>query len=453
LSFHANPDNLIHEYLLGARVDLTLGQRDKIFFRVHENQGVQATYTDPITPLFNAQSNDPIYHSPDEPANLFRDAAASNTAFLQGFSGGGTLASIGATARFFVPPAFTNTINTSAPRYQEWSVSVQQGFGTRNAFTMSYVGNHGIHIPVLFAGLNAFCSPPTVSGAGCSAGFVGLPATVPDPRFATVSELRSVGLSNYNGLVTSYRRILDHGVQVQANYSWSHSIDEVSNGGIFGFNAMSSILGPQGNDLRRYSYGSADYDTRYYFSANYLWEIPYKHGPTSLLKGWQVFGTVFKRSGLPYTVIDSSTGNVLAQFNYTGATYASFLSGPKAECSNPKRACLVESQFSSPITQALPGFGQQRRNQFYGPGFFDTDLAIVKNTSIPGIEKARFTLGAEFFNVFNHPNFNQPNADIANPSSFGFITGTVNPPTTIYGSLLGGDASPRLIQLTARLAF
>jgi hypothetical protein len=78
-------------------------------------------------------------------------------------------------------------------------------------------------------------------------------------------------------------------------------------------------------------------------------------------------------------------------------------------------------------------FGVQRRNQFYGPGFFNADFSILKETSIRAWEKARVGFGAQFFNLLNHPNFNQPNADIANPSVFAFITGTVNSPTTMSG--------------------
>src|SRR5262249_1686580 len=158
-----------------------------------------------------------------------------------------------------------------------------------------------------------------------------LPASAPDPRFAVVTEIRSGGTSNYNGLVASLRQRFRKSFQLQANYTWSHALDEVSNGGIlaFSFGSAGNLLHPQDtNNLKRYSYGNADYDTRHYFSANYLWEIPYQFGPKSVLAGWQISGTVFTRSGLPYTVVDSNTTNLLSSFGYGGSVYANYLGGP-----------------------------------------------------------------------------------------------------------------------------
>ncbi len=92
------------------------------------------------------------------------------------------------------------------------------------------------------------------------------------------------------------------------------------------------------------------------------------------------------------------------------------------------------------------------RNQFLGADYFDTDLMLMKNTQIPGWERGELGIGVQAFNLFNHPNFDQPVADIANPN-FGTIVRTANVPTSVLGSFLGGDASPRIIQITARLTF
>ena len=92
------------------------------------------------------------------------------------------------------------------------------------------------------------------------------------------------------------------------------------------------------------------------------------------------------------------------------------------------------------------------RNAFRGPSYFDTDFSFTKKTKIPHWERGELQLGLQFFNVFNHPNFNLPVNSITS-SNFGTIQSTVNPPTSILGSFLGGDASPRLIQLKAQLVF
>jgi hypothetical protein len=77
---------------------------------------------------------------------------------------------------------------------------------------------------------------------------------------------------------------------------------------------------------------------------------------------------------------------------------------------------------------------------------------VTKSFKIPRWEVATFGLGAQFFNILNHPHFDQPNADISS-AQFGTITSPVSSPTSIFGSFLGADASPRLIQLHAKITF
>jgi hypothetical protein len=95
---------------------------------------------------------------------------------------------------------------------------------------------------------------------------------------------------------------------------------------------------------------------------------------------------------------------------------------------------------------------QQRRNQVYGPWFFDTDLTLMKNFRVPHWEGAEFQIGAQAFNILNHTNFDQPINNLGN-GQFGQIVYTVGPPTSIFGSFLGGDPSPRALQIRAQLKF
>jgi len=377
-------------------------------------------------------------------ANL---ASQANASFVSGFSAGQTLAQIQATNPLFVVPSFYNAANRIiAPQYQEWNLEVQQGFGRATTLSLNYVGNHGVHEAIQNAGLNAF-------------EFGTLPVAPIDQRFGTVTEVGTNGVSNYNGLSVSLRHQFSS-LQVQANYTWSHALDEISNAGFLQYNFATniSVLSPQDPfNLRAFNYGNADYDTRHYFSLNYVWQVPHYWGPKPVFDGWQVSGTIFARSGLPFTVIDGDATSNLAANNYggnlngTGAfVFANYLGGAPASCSSDavNTPCLTNAMFSSATT----GFGAQRRNQFYGPKFFDTDLTVMKNFNIPRWESAKFGVGVQFFNLFNHPNFDQPIGDIANPQ-FGSIVTTVSTPTSILGSFLGGDASPRLIQVKAHLTF
>lgn len=90
---------------------------------------------------------------------------------------------------------------------------------------------------------------------------------------------------------------------------------------------------------------------------------------------------------------------------------------------------------------ALSGFGTIGRNSVYGPHFFDVDLSLMKDVKIT--EHATFSFGTHFYNLINHPNFDQPVNDIANPL-FGRSIQTVSPPTSILGSFLGAGSSPAL---------
>jgi len=405
----------------------------------------------PLNNLFQV-SNDPsaatqIMLSPDAANNAASVVAAANRSFVTGFAAGQTLAQLQESNPNFVVPSFYNAAHKIvAPQYQEWNLEFQQGFGTRTTLSVNYVGNHGVHEAVQNPGLNAF-------------GFGTLPEAVPDGRFGTITEVMANAVSNYNGLTMSVKHQFSS-LQLQANYTWSHALDEVSNAGFlpYTFATNFSVLSPQDPfNLRRYNYGNADYDTRHYLSLSYVWQVPHHWGPKAAFGGWEVSGTVFARSGLPFTVIDGDTTALLAGSNYGGTlngagafVFANYLGGAPSSCSSGavNTPCLTPAMFSS----ATDGFGNQRRNQFYGPKYFDTDLTVMKSFNIPKWERGKLSFGAQFFNLFNHPNFDQPIGDVANPQ-FGSIVSTVNTPTSILGSFLGGDASPRLIQLKASLTF
>ena len=105
------------------------------------------------------------------------------------------------------------------------------------------------------------------------------------------------------------------------------------------------------------------------------------------------------------------------------------------------------SSFADPTA-----LGQGRRNNIYGSSYTNTDISIAKSFAIPHWESAHLKVGAQFFNLFNHPNFAYSNANI-DSGAVGTISNTVNTPTSILGAFLGGDASPRLIQFTGKFSF
>lgn len=402
-----------------------------------------ADYFSSNPPLLNSFTIYDDNISPGETSNLWNDTAISNQSFVSGFKAGQTVGQIEAANPNFSPPGLTaSDKETHVPTYEKWSMAIEQKFGEHTSLSVSYEGSHGYHETVMNGAVNAYLP-----------GFSGLPSAPPDSRFGPVDWITTAGTSSYNGLTASLKTHT-HSATVQLNYTWSHAFDTVSNGGLepYGYATDVSPMSPMNPYNIQLNRADSDYDVRHYLSGSYVWELPLKsltrgRGPDRLLKGWQVSGTIFARTGLPYTPYDGSSGSAI--FNYDGATdYANFNGGPVASCSGPKSPCLTASQFSS----ASAGFGNVLRNSFRGPGYFDTDFTLMKYIKIPHWESGKLAVGAQAYNVLNHPNFDNPDANIDSPT-FGTVLRTVMPPTSILGAFLGGDASPRMIQLTARLTF
>ncbi len=435
--------------------------------------------------------------TPNETTSLFKVAAAANAGFVNGFVAGQTLAQIQAADPNFFPPSVSGWKGKAhLPQYQRWSLEWQQGFGTGTSLNIGYFGHHGIHELVEDPDANAwgFGSLP--------AGLCSSPPVPPcaDPRFGEVSQNSSVAISNYNGMVVSFQHRFSRWSQglFQFNYTYGHALDEVSNGGDWSFTAGADSQSPQDPGNLRGAYGPAEYDYRHSFNSNYVWELPLKaalggHGPDSVLKSWQVSGTVFFRTGEAVTVFDFAKSQQLQQQNYYGLLYA-VPAGPLgaqpscgegaavplaphpclppqvlADQITPNPGALFvqtgcETGFNTGTLGPSPGaFGPsgpsctggtpvsfvQRRNQFRSPSYISSDFAIMKNTKIR--ENVGLGIGFQFFNVFNHPNFS-PWDNFTSDSTFGQIQYLEQPPTGILGS--GATAAQgRMIQLKAQLRF
>jgi Carboxypeptidase regulatory-like domain/TonB dependent receptor len=422
------------------------------------------------------------------PGNAASLASSSNRAFVTGFNSGFNIAQVIASlpsAVPFSPPTVVNAAhNIKYPTYYQWNLQVQRAIDTKMSFSVGFVGNHGSNLAMFNQAVNAFCNSavtqtpfqplltPCTSVLGISS-FAGLPTAPPDPRFTTVAEVSNPGTSNYNGLVLSFTRSISTAFQVQASYTWSHALDSISNGGFLPFNldTNTSILSPQNpNNVKQYNYGNADYDARQQFNLGYSYEAPKLHGWRNAIGDWTVSGVLFYRTGLPFTAIDGANTGALGSYNYgpaiataVGMSLFSNDSVGPLSCSssnhfnfaNPAAAtpCMNPANFTSAIGPGGIGtFGAQRRNQIYGPNFFDTDLTIMKNFRVPHWESAQFQIGAQAFNILNHPNFDQPQQNI-DSSTFGFSTATVASPTSIFGAFLGANAAPRALQIRAQLTF
>ena len=179
--------------------------------------------------------------APGVPGSLFTTAAQANQALLSQFNSGGSFNSISQSVPGFAAPSFFSFPDSfNQPTYYKWNLQVEQALGAKMLLTVGYSGMHGSHIPMADEGLNAYC-PTSV----CPNGFLGLPATQPNPALGTVTQYLSAGSSNYNGLTVSLQRRLSAGLSFNANYTWSHALDEVSNGGVANEPFRHSGHGPQ----------------------------------------------------------------------------------------------------------------------------------------------------------------------------------------------------------------
>jgi len=383
------------------------------------------------------------------PGSAAAIAASSAGAFKTGFATGASFNSISTGLANAGLPAFSapGVVNPASqiknPTYEEWSMVIEQQLNRFNSVSVMYVGNRTYHQPELNNGINAY-------NGGGAAGFTELSQVhAPNPNFGAVNEISSSASSNYNGLFLSAQH-RSHNLTLTINYQYSHALDTISNGGFLQFTG-GSVYPDNPNNLGQ-NYGNADYDTRHYVSGSYVYSLPHFWGPKLLMDNWEASGTVFHSTGLPFTVIDGVTSQALS--NYGGALFAQQTASINGHthCGGTSAAKGTSCSFASDFTSATD-FGQSRRNQLFGPNYTDADLNITKGFIVPGWDTGKVKVGAQFFNLFNHPNFGQPLSNLSAGSGLGTIVSAVNPPTSILGSFLGGDASPRLIQLTAKFEF
>ena len=394
-------------------------------------------------------------------AGLAAAWSASANAFSSGFSSGQTYSQIKAGLKpfgvNFAAPNFTTITGTvKSPRWEEWNFQVQKELGKSTVFLLNYVGNHGSRIMYSNPWGNTW-DPYGLYGNL-------LPSAPPVPNYGAVTQWQSGAISNYDGLTASLRARFSRGLVAHLNYTWSHNLDEVSNGGIFTYG--DSILGQLNPfSLRAGNYGNSDYDIRHLFSADYVYS-PEFHFSSRFAKeaanGWQFSGKIFWRSGLPFSVTDNNWSGALP--NGAETIMAQPISGIAGQTSCGVQnatatgdptvpGCLNAAAFinsGSATFAQYNNFSTQGRNQYHGPHFFDADMSLFKNFSIG--ERVKLGIGATAFNVFNHPNFFLPDSGLGD-TSFGQISSMTSTPTSPYGAFFGFDSSPRLVQLSAKITF
>ena len=414
--------------------------------------------------------------APGVPNSAIEATVAANQTFSSGFPQGQlSCASAQANSATCLPPVAITAVPNGklhAPYFMEWSLGLEHEFGTTGSIHAQYVGTRAVNQPYLTQvnGYQTVCD-------GCFAPFPYAHST--DPRFGAVTQFSTGANSHYDGLQLSAMKRLGHGLMGQINYTWSRCMDTVSNGGFLQFSA-GGILAPLPGELAR-DYGPCDYDIRNNLNAQYVYQLPVKVQNRLLgyaLNGWQVSGTAFWHSGIPFSVLStpySANGNGIV--NGSGPQFASIVPGvplyehhPIPGVTQPGSVqWLNPDAFVSTVDPSTGAcfdgdspancqFGNLGRNALRGPDFAWSDFYLTKSVALS--EHVRLRFDTQFFNVFNHPNFGLPSMALAGipgkPSTqtgFGALTYATSPPTGLLGVGLGGDSTPRMIAFQLRLEF
>jgi Carboxypeptidase regulatory-like domain/TonB dependent receptor len=332
---------------------------------------------------------------------------------------------------------------------QEWSLDVQRQIKRSWLFDLGYVGTRGLHLvqetdPNQPMNLSVSNTPATL--AACES--TGCPRTY--PYLSGFSYTQSSGSSIYHALQFKVERRFSQGLSVLASYTYSKSIDTTS--GPFSDSRNANF--PQNSYDVAAEKAVSDFDFPQRLSVAYLWAMPF--GATVakldnphtnyLVEGWQVSSVFTIESGPPFTPFVSGSVSGADEVQITGTnndTDRPNLTGTSFyPAHQTPQAWINASAFSTPASFT---FGDAGRNILRGPGLGTCDFALMRNFRLAESKNLEFR--AEMFNIFNRPNFDIPQRDVASPS-FGQIFNTLQPQA---GLASGGPGEPRELQLALRL--
>jgi hypothetical protein len=276
------------------------------------------------------------------------------------------------------------------------------------------------------------------------------------PQFSENTFYTNKGSSSYNGMLVTLHKNAGFGLQFDLNYTYSHSIDNVSvianAPAIGGYGFICDVNRP------RECRANSDFDVTNYFNGNFIYDLPFGRGKAfagtaprwldELIGGWSIGGLPSVHSGNAY----------FASANAFVAGYANdapaILVGPASDLKihlhggqgQPLYAFANASQANADYTGPV-GFNIGSRNNLRAPNYFDLDMHLGKRFPIVA-ERVAVKLGADAFNVLNHPNFAAPNSDITDVAGpFGVINSTVGT------GIRNGADSQRVLQVFARIEF
>ena len=331
-------------------------------------------------------------------------------------------------------PIAGSTFNVFSRRYpnpsaNEWNLNFQRQLTSHDVLSIAYVGQTGTHI-LLTYNLNQ-----ATPGMGPVA------PRRPYPNLADGSNNCMCGNSVFNSLQVTYQNRLSNGLDFQGAYTWGHSIDNSSGQG--------NLVSPQNPlDLRAFR-GNSDFDTRQSVVLSWSYALPFGRGKRfagaahglkqAAVGGWQLNSIDTFQSGSPFTpVMATSLLNAGTAVQWPDRV------GPGRLIHPTVQRWFNTGDFISPPQQPgkPPPFGDSGRNILFGPGTKQFDLSLFKDVGLNSDGSRRLQFRAETFNIFNTPQFNNPNSQIGSKTA-----GTINS----AGAPLLFQRTSREIQLALKL--
>jgi hypothetical protein len=298
-----------------------------------------------------------------------------------------------------------------------WNFTFERQVGTDWLLSAAYVGSGGYHIPANYQMNPARYIPGASTIANTQ-------ARRPYQGFTSVSQTWTDFNSQYHSLQLNAEKRFAKGFSVLANYAWSKTMDDLGN--------TTLSLG------REFNRAVANEFVPHIFHLTTMWMIPsprVQGFAGKLLQGWELNSLTTWQSGFPFSIV-SGVDNSLSS---VGGDRADFIGTDldQAKLSGLSHAQMVDRYFNTSLftVNAIGTFGSAGRNILPGPGFFNTDLGVIKNTNVTEQIKVQFR--AEFFNLFNNVNFNNPGGTVGTPA---------------YGKITSAR-DPRILQLMLKVMF
>jgi hypothetical protein len=347
---------------------------------------------------------------------------------------------------------------------QSYNLNIQQQITQSMGLMVGYFGSKGTHMRSRINLNQPFYT--NASGAQ-SRPFLAVSSSSPiAPGLAlgsVIDDWVSGGNSNYNALWTQLTRRFANGLQFAANYTWSKSLDYNSQ------DTFASSDRPSNSLNLRQDYGPSDFDARHRFTFNGVYDLPFK--ANLLVGGWRLGGILTLQSGNPINIIAGNPAAGAAVSSFTGrASIRPDVSGPipvvnqiiasgplaglvqwiaPSIVCDPRGVCPSGAIITIPVTNVAGNnvyhFGNLSRNAVVGPNFKDVDMSLTKTTKIT--ERLSNEFRVEVFDVFNHPNFGNPNRSAVSTAgtTFGVISSTRFPN--------GDSGSARQLQFALKFIF